>query len=392
MPRKGGGGAFAAEIQAAKLRSVTFPPKIVCRSCKKPKEKLFFSQRQLNDLAFKITRLGPSQANVPAILCRSCTGAQVTELRCTMCSEVKGNNEFSKAQRHDPDHARCLVCVKAHEATEPDNAPPSYIDVDDDFGAYFETDENDDNDSVSNRFESEADSQSNYFTQEDTNDEDDTDDEEPIRPSDLLTSNLTASNYAAPKNKGKRKAKAYHEPRTPVTATSSIGGVPLPENAKSNVKGKGKARAMDVSSVATATGPRTNTTVDRSIVNAASIATGEEGWITQPRRGARTIVSEATTGPGDIPYTAYDPQGVPHSRAKAPTVVSEAPYAGPAHMRSTYQGVGNRKESKWARVKARPVKVDVGIFADSEYTKAKSAVQYSSDEESEDEDGAIAEW
>ena len=61
------------------------------------------------------------------IECRQCTGIQKHEMTCFICDETKGLEEFSKAQRRNPDAARCLACVDDHLYTN-----PSVEDEDDD--------------------------------------------------------------------------------------------------------------------------------------------------------------------------------------------------------------------------------------------------------------------
>ena len=48
-------------------------------------------------------------------------------MTCFICDETKGLEEFSKAQRRNPDAARCLICVDDHLFTN-----PSIDDIDDD--------------------------------------------------------------------------------------------------------------------------------------------------------------------------------------------------------------------------------------------------------------------
>ncbi|KAL4820172.1 hypothetical protein BDW67DRAFT_181251 [Aspergillus spinulosporus] len=51
--------------------------------------------------------------------CRGCTGGQVMELRCCVCDQVKGLDEFAMNQRKEHEFARCLVCVQEHKDAEP---------------------------------------------------------------------------------------------------------------------------------------------------------------------------------------------------------------------------------------------------------------------------------
>ena len=79
--------------------------RIKCVGCKKIKNKDSYSQKQLNDLAWKISSKGNVPVQTALIKCRLCTGQQVTELKCSICNEVKGLDGFSKAQRRNPDGA-----------------------------------------------------------------------------------------------------------------------------------------------------------------------------------------------------------------------------------------------------------------------------------------------
>ncbi|KAI9805442.1 MAG: hypothetical protein M1825_000693 [Sarcosagium campestre] len=115
----------AVDLNTKKLKSVTLPEQIKCLACKKIRDQSYYSQKQLNDLAFRISRNGPVPMNRTAIKCRQCTGGQVTEMACYICEEVKGLDGFSKAQRRMPDHARCLTCLARHEETEPGLEPDS---------------------------------------------------------------------------------------------------------------------------------------------------------------------------------------------------------------------------------------------------------------------------
>ena len=72
-----------------------------------------YSKKQLADLRFKILMYGKKNTQgAPAppnsIRCRICTGAQVTEMTCIICDEVKELDGFAKAQRRTPDEAVSL--------------------------------------------------------------------------------------------------------------------------------------------------------------------------------------------------------------------------------------------------------------------------------------------
>lgn len=90
-----------------------------CNRCHKVKAISNFSNKQQLDLKHRIA--GPhgekaKSAVAEIITCRTCTGGPVNELTCSICGEVKGLDGFSKAQRRDPDRARCILCL--HEQSE----------------------------------------------------------------------------------------------------------------------------------------------------------------------------------------------------------------------------------------------------------------------------------
>ena len=66
--------------------------RIECSGCKKWRGQDGYSKRQLAGSKNKIK-------------CRDCTGEQVKELTCIVCTDVKDLGEFSRAQRRVPDHA-----------------------------------------------------------------------------------------------------------------------------------------------------------------------------------------------------------------------------------------------------------------------------------------------
>ncbi|MCJ1259342.1 hypothetical protein MMC24_007179 [Lignoscripta atroalba] len=117
------GGMYAGgynEVTASKMATVELPEKIRCQACKKVKGVPQYSKKQLSDLRFKILQFGKiSGTNGAYIKCRGCTGQQVTEMTCVHCDEVKGLDGFTKAQRREPDNARCISCVRDHMAVEP---------------------------------------------------------------------------------------------------------------------------------------------------------------------------------------------------------------------------------------------------------------------------------
>lgn len=84
---------------------ITIYDRIKCSSCNKIRNKEAFSNRQLGNLSFAAARSGQTLSTNSKIKCRQCTGGPVTELKCMICEDIKGLEEFSKAQRKDPDRA-----------------------------------------------------------------------------------------------------------------------------------------------------------------------------------------------------------------------------------------------------------------------------------------------
>ncbi|KAL8689667.1 MAG: hypothetical protein Q9218_004714 [Villophora microphyllina] len=109
-------GGWTAQ-KATKLNQTQLPDKTKCKVCHKIKTISNFSNKQLIDLRHRLA--GPNgdkarSAVAEIITCRACTGGPVNELTCCICGEVKGLDGFSKAQRKDPDLARCIICVHEH--------------------------------------------------------------------------------------------------------------------------------------------------------------------------------------------------------------------------------------------------------------------------------------
>ncbi|KAI9842812.1 MAG: hypothetical protein M1837_006915 [Sclerophora amabilis] len=347
MPPNSNSYTFTGGVSAAKAKNMSLPTKIVCRLCTRPREKHMFSQRQLNELAFKVSHSGPAAMNRPTIQCRLCTGGQVTELACSMCSVVKSLNSFSKAQRRDPDRARCIACVKVHERTEPGVKP-----ADEDLFAQAsdgDEDDDDDDDDVSNVFEDDTISRG-YMPHSD---------EGTLHSRDLLSTNLTSHDYSD------TQSLASHEPTGLGTAESStMGGVRFP----------GPASTIEPASVAS-----------------ESLRFGSEydegGWVSQPRRRRKSVRKNA------IPFTAYDAEGVAHSRFKTPTVASGDYTVGP---RAPPLPKG-RRESRWAKVKAssnKPPGRDIYAESedDSDDPEGKDQALALSDDDDDDDEYTIAEW
>ncbi|KAF2090276.1 hypothetical protein K490DRAFT_54669 [Saccharata proteae CBS 121410] len=82
------------------------PDKIKCDRCKKLKGRMNYSNKRILDLEERISR-GQSKT----VTCSACLGGQVQELECRMCLKWKGLDDFAKAQRKNPDGAKCNKCM-----------------------------------------------------------------------------------------------------------------------------------------------------------------------------------------------------------------------------------------------------------------------------------------
>jgi hypothetical protein len=101
--------------KAAKLMQQQLPDKVRCSICKRVKTTTTYSNKQIMDLRHHL-QLGYDINHSP-IKCRKCAQTQNQELSCAVCNETKALDGFSKAQRRNPDRARCLECVNDHLAT-----------------------------------------------------------------------------------------------------------------------------------------------------------------------------------------------------------------------------------------------------------------------------------
>ncbi|KAB8278645.1 Stc1 domain-containing protein [Aspergillus minisclerotigenes] len=112
-------GGYSDAIKR-QLERVVIPDRVKCMTCKKIRMQSAYSKRQLDVLRNAIVVQGGRALTGPGLAkCRECVGGQTVELRCVICDETKGLEEFAKNQRHDRDHARCLGCVQNHTETEP---------------------------------------------------------------------------------------------------------------------------------------------------------------------------------------------------------------------------------------------------------------------------------
>ncbi|KAI9770808.1 MAG: hypothetical protein M1840_003058 [Geoglossum simile] len=110
-----------------------------CKTCREVRKKEFYSENQLNELRYKLYR-GGNQVNQynAMIKCKMCTGFQANEMLCSVCGEVKMLNAFAKAQRHNPDNARCKDCIQFIADTEPGLEVPSQDDESDFSGEEYD--------------------------------------------------------------------------------------------------------------------------------------------------------------------------------------------------------------------------------------------------------------
>ncbi|KAI9718263.1 MAG: hypothetical protein M1812_004253 [Candelaria pacifica] len=121
MPTKSPFAGGWSSDKAKRLEAIPLPDKIKCLGCKRIRVQSAYSKKQLRDLRDIIYSEGDIDCTKGAyIKCRQCTGQQVNEMTCCVCDAVKGLSGFSKAQRRDPDKARCLDCVAVHIDTDPD--------------------------------------------------------------------------------------------------------------------------------------------------------------------------------------------------------------------------------------------------------------------------------
>ncbi|KAL8641669.1 MAG: hypothetical protein Q9228_001551 [Teloschistes exilis] len=121
--------------KAAKLNQTQLPEKTRCQNCHKIKTINNFSNKQLMILRHRIAGSNGDKAKsaiAEIITCRTCTGGPINELTCSICGEVKGLDGFSKAQRKDPDEARCILCLHQQSEEGWAHAEPNHEDSEDD--------------------------------------------------------------------------------------------------------------------------------------------------------------------------------------------------------------------------------------------------------------------
>jgi hypothetical protein len=90
------------QLTFCRLRGVPIPAKLKCNMCLKNYNQANFSQKQLTDVRWQVSKQGRITTNPK---CFKCTGGQLVEIECTMCHKTKGLEEFAKVQRKRPDDA-----------------------------------------------------------------------------------------------------------------------------------------------------------------------------------------------------------------------------------------------------------------------------------------------
>ncbi|KAL8834676.1 MAG: hypothetical protein Q9176_007361 [Flavoplaca citrina] len=88
-----------------------------CKVCHKIQAIGNFSNKQQLHLKQKLAGQHGDKLRSPiaeTIVCKKCTPGPNFEMICCICNIPKGLEAFSKAQRKDPDNARCLLCVNDH--------------------------------------------------------------------------------------------------------------------------------------------------------------------------------------------------------------------------------------------------------------------------------------
>ncbi|KAL3439425.1 Stc1 domain-containing protein [Aspergillus tetrazonus] len=101
------------------LETVPLTDKLKCKICKSFRNINRYSNRQLDIFRNAFVVQGKRALTTGHATCRGCTSGQVMELRCCVCDQVKGLDEFAINQRKEHEFARCLVCVQGHKDAEP---------------------------------------------------------------------------------------------------------------------------------------------------------------------------------------------------------------------------------------------------------------------------------
>lgn len=79
--------------------------RVKCEVCKKFRLQSFFSKRQLENLRNAMAVQGERASLQGHAKCRDCVGGPNVELRCSICDQTKGLEDFAKNQRQNRDAA-----------------------------------------------------------------------------------------------------------------------------------------------------------------------------------------------------------------------------------------------------------------------------------------------
>ncbi|PYH99604.1 hypothetical protein BO71DRAFT_170445 [Aspergillus ellipticus CBS 707.79] len=111
-------GGYSESVRR-QVNTVTLPDKIKCGTCGKIRPVDTFSKRQLDTLRNAMVTEGARAMTSGRARCRNCTGGSLSELKCSICDQVKSMEDFAKNQRQERDTARCLNCVQKHSEADP---------------------------------------------------------------------------------------------------------------------------------------------------------------------------------------------------------------------------------------------------------------------------------
>ncbi len=90
--------------------------RIKCKICKKYRNAHAYSKRQLDIFRHARVVEGQRANNVGYASCRNCTGGQVMELRCCVCDQIKGLDDFAINQRKEHELAVSLSLSASYVA------------------------------------------------------------------------------------------------------------------------------------------------------------------------------------------------------------------------------------------------------------------------------------
>ncbi|KAI9675089.1 MAG: hypothetical protein M1817_001497 [Caeruleum heppii] len=309
------------------LKEVALPEKIKCSICKVHRNKDSYSKRQLGELQWKFSQRSSFSISHANIKCRKCTGSQTTEMMCIVCDVVKGLDEFSKAQRKDPDKARCINCINLHLSTEP-GADPVYHD------------------------------NSSGEEDEDDFDSDDSDDTNPWATESQLDGMSQAGQSENPFSADQL------DQLTISSELSEAGSVAATETETDMEKAP---------MVVPSSGSETSSVAGGGVGLSAETTSEEGGWITQPRRrserkgkepagasftgydnrgqGHRMFKTPSTPGSGAWDYSGFDPRGYGHRSLQTPSTPGGRGYENSGSSKGNTSGRAG-KGGGWAKLKA----------------------------------------